>query len=79
MLCIRVGTDLSRPAGISITEEDVINRSLQSVYSYIYFVKHDLSQSPQWLIAEEDVINRSLHTYYAFAGSLALATAAFNA
>ena len=41
---IRVGTDLSRPLGISTIDEDVINRSLQfypkwaSHYPVIFFI-----------------------------------------
>ncbi len=38
---ISVGTDLSRPFGITIADEDVINRSLQMTYPHYLIKEHN--------------------------------------
>ncbi len=46
LMRISVGTDLSRPAGISIAHKDVINRSLQIAHIPSIFSKSIITPFP---------------------------------
>ena len=53
---ISVGTDVSRPLGVSIADEDVIHRSLHSTYPE-YFVKaHHYTPMCEWWQERNDAV-----------------------